>query len=68
MIAGTPAAPEIIDFKTDAEGGEDLPIIHASQLAMYAEGVQAAMKLAALPPTRVEWLGGGAPSSKGRNP
>jgi ATP-dependent helicase/nuclease subunit A len=58
VIVGTPALPEIIDFKTDAEGGEDLPIIHGAQLSMYAEGVQRAMKLAAPPPARVEWLGG----------
>jgi ATP-dependent helicase/nuclease subunit A len=57
VVTGTAEAPEIIDFKTDAEG-EDLPIIHGAQLARYAEGVRKAMGLPAPPPARVEWLGG----------
>jgi ATP-dependent exoDNAse (exonuclease V) beta subunit len=57
LVTGTPEAPRIVDYKTDAASSpEELQLLYAGQLARYSEGLQLALGLKAPPPARVELL------------
>ena len=57
LVTGTPEAPRIVDYKTDAGSSrEELQLLYAGQLARYSEGLQLALGLKAPPPARIELL------------